>query len=530
MDADVVVIGAGHNGLVCAAYLARAGLDIVVLEARDTVGGCASTVDALGARVNICNCEHLTVRSLPLLDELDLARHGLDYLDVDPAQMSVSWDDPQPWFAFSDVGRTLDGLARTHPGEVEGYRRYVADAAPIARLVLEAGSAPPSALGLAGVAARSRGAGVARMLEWSRRSAAEVLDRYFSPSFSGPMLGGGPVVWGVSPMWPGTGVGAVAPVMKHLVPCGRPVGGSGALTDALAASAAASGARICTSTLVSAIGCEGGRVSTVSTSTGDVWRAAQVVVACDPRRAMVEWLSDPPASAAGMIDRWALTAPEPGYESKIDAVLDAEPRSTLVTEELAQALGVDPLDPTTMIAPSAAGSDWAHSASTRGEVAERPVLMANVPTHLDPSMAPPGRHVFSLEVLYTPYDLAGGWEGSSEPQRWLELYAETVEPGFLESIVDWRVMTPRRYETEFHMPRGHATSFAGGPVAALVGRTERERSRYVTPVDGLFLTGAATFPGAGVWGAAGRNAAHVVLAHAGRPARAARIRVGLPPS
>ena len=137
-------------------------------------------------------------------------------------------------------------------------------------------------------------------------------------------------------------------------------------------------------------------------------------------------------------------------------------------------------------------------------------MLVNAPTMLDPTMAPAGRHVFSLEVLFTPFSLAGGWTDSDEPRRWLELFAGLCEPGFLDSIVDWRAMTPDVYERDFHLPAGHATSFAGGPLAAF-RNPNPELTRYETAVDGLYLTGAATFPGAGVWGASGRNCAAVVL-------------------
>jgi phytoene dehydrogenase-like protein len=145
-----------------------------------------------------------------------------------------------------------------------------------------------------------------------------------------------------------------------------------------------------------------------------------------------------------------------------------------------------------------------------GKVLERPGMFLNVPTVLDPSMAPAGRHVLSLECLYTPYRLPGGWQDSTEPRRWLDQLAAIAEPGFLDGLGEWRAMTPDRYESEFHLPAGHATSFAGGPLAALLNK-QPELTRYETPVRGLYLTGAATFPGAGVWGASGRNAALTVL-------------------
>jgi phytoene dehydrogenase-like protein len=508
-DHDAIVVGAGHNGLICAAYLARAGLDVLVVEARDQVGGCASTVsvDALGARVNICNCDHLTFRTTPIADELGLADHGLRYLDVEPVQLSISWTGAEPWLFHHDVGATLQELRRAHPDQVDGYRRYLVAARPVAELVLELATTPPTipAVGQKLLDRRARGAG--RLLAWSRRTAVDVLRSFFtSEALLGPVLTTGPAVWGITGEHPRTGLAATGYTMKHVARVGRPEGGSGRLTDAVAASLTAAGGKVRCGTKVTAIVAEGERVRGVELDTGELVTAPRVVVACDPRRALVEWLRNPPLAAQPMINRWANRPITEGYESKVDAVI-AEP------PQLAGHSG--PMIPTAIVAPSVAGLAEAHRAMARGEVAAQPPLFVNVPSVLDPTMRVGSNgdtedHVLSLEVLGTPYVLNGGWPASREPERWLDLLAGLAQPGFREAIKRWRVMTPPAYERDFSLTRGHAPSFAGGPVAALVGR-DKELTRYATPVRGLFLTGAATFPGAGVWGASGRNAAQVIL-------------------
>lgn len=257
---DALVIGAGHNGLTCAAYLARSGLDVTVLEARPTVGGCASTVDAVGARVNICNCDHSLVRASGIVDDLDLGSFGLRYIDLDPALLSITIDGSAPWFAFHDLDRTLDALRLTHPGQVDAYRRYVDAAVPVARLMLGLASAPPTVGHVSRRLAGRAGVAAPRLLAWSRQSALSVLRRWFSAeALVAPVIAAGPAVWGVHPGTPGTGLGALGPAIRHLVPVGRPVGGSGALPRALADCATAHGASLRTGSEVVEILCEGAR-------------------------------------------------------------------------------------------------------------------------------------------------------------------------------------------------------------------------------------------------------------------------------
>ena len=506
-DVDAIVVGAGHNGLVAAAYLARAGRSTLLLEARADVGGTATSEAFAGAMVNVCSCDHVTFRTTPVIGELDLERHGLEYIEIDPAGAAVAWtDDPNavnPLVTWRDPEQTLDHLASQHPADLDGYRTYLRHAMPAVRMILDVATEPPTVRGLARAGLRRRFAGVPTVFRWSRRSAADVMRSYFSSDvLRGAAMVGGPMVWGISPETPGTGLGALGYAMRHVAHVGRPVGGSGRLPLALRRAFEEHGGTVRTGAKVAAILCDTDAVTGVRLEDGTEITAPVVVSAADPRRTFVEWLKNPPAGAAALVERWERATPEDGYESKIDAVLTEAPVVRGVDTSLASTL---------TLVPTLAEMDEAARLMASGGVIRRPGMFVNVPSLVDPTLAPPGRHVFSLEVLLTPYSHPGGWEASDEPQRWLELVAARCENDFLGSIEARRVMTPEVYEREFQLPRGHATSFAGGPLAAL-RNDDPELTHYETAVPGLYLTGAATFPGAGIWGASGRNCATVVLA------------------
>lgn len=480
----------------------------LLVEARTSVGGTASSEPFGGGTVNICNCDHITFRTTPVMEELSLAEHGLQYIDIDPASINMAWDGSPAWPTYHDVDRTIDALGRAYPREVAGYRRYLKAALPAVRLVMDAANDPPSFGGLSRKVIARRGHGLTTLLRWSRRSAADIMREFFTAdALRGPAMVSGPMVWGISPETPGSGLGALTYAMRHVGTVGRPVGGSGMVPTSLERSFRAAGGTVRLGTKVTAITCEGDGVRGVLLDDGTEVRASVVVSACNPHDTFLQWLRSPPPQAHGLIERWRSTPHHEGYESKIDAVIDRLPDLRAVNA----IDGLDePLVGTVMIAPTLAEIHRGAALMAQGAVLDRPGLFLNVPTVADPTMAPPGRHILSLEALYTPYGLRGGWDGSGEPRRWLEQLSTLAEPGLLDSIGEWRAVTPDRYERDFHLPAGHATSFAGGPLAALHS-AQPELTRYETPVSGLYLTGAATFPGAGVWGASGRNAALTVL-------------------
>ena len=521
----MIVVGGGHNGLICAAYLARAGIDTLLVEARSDVGGCASTVTDLEARFNICNCDHVMVRGMPVADELDLAAHGLRYLESEIGSIHQFHDGGTPWVSLHDRDAHLDALQQAYPAQVAGYRRYLADALPVAELALEMARTVPSLTGMLGVAGARRGAGAARLLQWSRMSLTDVMGRYFDDwHLVMPAVSSGPSVWGVPPSVPGTGLAAAIYATRHLIRGGRPAGGSGALTDAVRSSLEAAGGRVRCESMVDRLLLRDGAAVGVRLDDGTELTAGTVVAACDPQRVFVDWIDDVPASATRLVERYRSQPVQDGYESKVDVVLDGLPqwRDAALIDALVP--GADTLAPTTSISPSPADLARAHDLRAAGLVAERPTLLANVPTVLDPEMQPRAdQHVLSLEVLFTPYEHPGGWPGSSEPERWLDVLEGFLEPGSLR-VDRWRAMTPDRYEREFQMHRGHTPAYSGPPLSTLLGR-HRDVTRHRTAIAGLYLSGAATFPGAGVFGAPGRNTAAAVERDLRSASGAARRRV-----
>lgn len=539
-------MGAGHNGLICAAYLANAGIPTLIVEARPSVGGCASTEVALGgAAVNICNCDHAMIRSTPIAEELRLAEHGLRYLDVDPTYAYQHWDGGDTWFLFNDIERTIASLQHSYPDEVSNYRRYLKQALPAAQMVIEIGQDTPTPGTVArktAAKARTASKAVPTLLSWSKRSVGDVVRSFFSaPQLQSPVVSTGPSVWGLSPEFGGTGLGALGYAMRHAVQIGRPVGGSGALTDAVAGAFSAAGGQIRLNTKVVRILCDETRVVGVEVSGPDdnvdceEIYAPIVVVASDPRVAFVEWMGDVPTAAKAMIDRYRSMPVHDGYESKVDAVLSEPYLAKGMTKAVLGNVGLTEQQarhPSVVVAPTLGQMVHDYALQARGVVAERPQFFVQTPSALDPSVAsvlPAGSHVFSLEILWTPYELAGGWANTTEPQRWLKRVSDVVTTSsgrpFHDTVLDWRLMGPREYESQFFMHRGHAVAYAGTPITALLG-ANREQSRYETPIDGLFITGAATFPGAGIWGASGRNTASVILRSDRRWNRLARASAG----
>ncbi len=507
---DVVVVGSGHNALVAACYLAREGLDVEVVE-RDTVlGGAVSTVERWpGYLVDRGSSTHIMVRHTTILGELRLDECGLAYLDMDPWGFApFGPPDEQRAITFHvDLDRTCSSIADVcGERDAEAYRAFATDWGARNAAVFAAFQDVPTAGRLG---RHLWGAGKATDvggLEMSRQflqPGDQLLDEHFHDERLKTAL-----AWMGSQSGPpmhevGTAdlVGWTA--MLHRIAPGRAVGGSGALTVALAERLRRLGGTVRLGDGAAQITRSGDRVTGVRTDSGEHIAARAVVAGCHVLTTL-ELLGDETlltrattavrvGNGLGMVVRLATTA-LPNYPAKGDGSAYAAMQ---------------------LLAPSRAHLRAAYGEFSSGRAPTEPAVLVMTPTALDPSIAPPDRHVVTAWAQWHPYQLAdeSSWDdiGGREGDKIVE-QVEKAAPGFASSVEHVHVQTPLDLERELGLRRGNVMHVEMGLDAMFCYRPLPELAGYRTPVRGLYLTGASTHPGGGVFGASGRIAAGVVVA------------------
>jgi phytoene dehydrogenase-like protein len=509
-----LIIGAGHNGLVCAAYLARAGRKVLVLEAADTVGGAATTREfAPGFKVSaVAHLLHLLDPAIA--KELALARHGLDYAHRSLSSIALSLLD-SPLIINGDeiLGGTVSASDRS------AYRSYRARMQKFSGFIArQHARVPPrlafsswrDALPAAILALDLRRLGQRDMREFLRVATMNIYD-VLEDTFENPLLKGALALDGVlgARLGPRSGNTVYSALYRNSGAVdGRagafalPRGGMGAVTGALAAAARAAGVEIRCGSAVAQIIVKDGRAAGVRLAQGAEIAAECVISNADPRTTLLQLLGARHLEAE--FARRVQHLRTAGNAAKLHLALSGVP----------QFRGVDAaqLGERLLIAPDLEYIERAFNPAKYGEFSTQPVFEITVPTLHDPSLAPAGQHVVSAIVQYAPYELKGGWAAGkaaflAAAMELLERYA----PGLGQQVLHSELLTPADIEQQFHIAGGH---WHHGELALdqfMMLRPVPGAAQYAMPVDGLYLCGAGAHPGGGVMGNAGRNAARVVL-------------------
>jgi phytoene dehydrogenase-like protein len=518
---DAIVIGGGHNGLTTAAYLARAGWRILVLERRHVVGGAAVTEEVLpGYRFSVCSYVVSLLRP-EIIRDLDLARHGLEILPLDgtftPLHEGYLW-------RTNDHSHTLRELRRWSRSDAEAYEEYGRLMLEMARFVKPilsivppdpTGLDPRPLLPLAGLVrqfTRLPEDQRAVFVQLMTMSAADFLDQWFeTDALKATMSASGIIGTFLGIRSPGTAYVLLHHYMGEIDGAfrawGIPRGGTGAISEAIASAARAHGAQIRTEAPVARILVRGGRATGVALESGEEIEAGLVASSVDPHLTFLRFLEPDALEPAFLseIRRYTFR----GSSGKVNLALDGLPEFTSLPgpgEHLRGAIS---------ISPSIEYMERAYDDAKYGRYSRRPYVDIVIPTLVDPSMAPPGKHVMSCFVQYAPYQLAEG------PQAWdeqREAFGDSVvaaiaefAPGLPGLIVGRQVLTPLDLEREFGLTGGNIFQGELSLEQLFFNRPVPGWARYRTPLRGLWMCGSATHPGGGIMGAPGRLAALEIL-------------------
>ncbi len=511
-DYDYIVIGAGHNGLVCAAMLARAGRSVLVLEAGAEVGGAAASREfAPGFRVSAC-AHLLHLMPADLMRELKLAAHGLNFSA-----------ERMPTTALLPEGAALrvDALDPSHP-DAAAYADYARRMQRFAAALQPIMDAPPPRLGtpdwsdrwkLLRLGWQVRKLGRRDMRELLRIGGMNVHDlleeQFASEALKGALGFDAVLGSNFGPRSPGTVLTllyrlAAESAAGSTALC-QPTGGLGALSEALAGAAAAQGAVLRTAAPVAGILVAGDRAGGVQLESGELIAARNVVSSADPKTTLLKLLGAAHLDT-GFVRRVSHLRSR-GLAAKLHLALDGAPRFAGAPESAGQGRFI--------LSPSLGFLERAYNHAKYGEYSAAPALEITVPSVNDPGLAPPGKHVLSAIVQFAPYALKGGW--SDQKARFTERVLDALErvaPGLRASVLAAELLTPVDIEREFRIEGGH---WHHGELAFdqfFMVRPVPGAAQHATPLPGLFLCGAGCHPGGGVMGVAGRNAARRLLEEA----------------
>jgi phytoene dehydrogenase-like protein len=526
---DAIVIGAGHNGLTAAAYLARAGVRVLVLEAREQVGG-ATVTEELAPGVRVPALAHTVGRLRPsVARELELTRHGLA-LVAPEVRAFAPQPDGRAVVLWNDLGATVDALRDWSDEDATAYVELDRRVRTLARFLGELGDETPPEIGSPGFGDALLGLRLGRSFRGLGREDGRTILRVLAMAvadFVAESLDTDPLRATLA--WRGVRYTAMGPwsagttavlladsVGSESGAAGETVyarGGPSALAEALASAAREAGAEIRTGAGVTQVAADDGRVTGVVLDGGEEIAAPVVVSGIDPRQLLTR-LVDP--VTLGPERRWrAANIRTPGSVAKVNLVLDGLPEFPAAGGDARLLRG--------RIQVGTSGIDdmeRSFDPSKYGRLPETPVLEATIPSLVDPSLvaeAPDGTHVMSVVAQWMPsgLDMRAWSKLRDEVGDLVVRTLETVAPGIGSRVTARQVLTPADLEAGYGLTGGHPLHAEPALDSFFLWRPLLGWARYRMPVDGLYLAGSGAHPGGGVTGAPGRNAAREVLADKG---------------
>ena len=506
---DVAIVGGGHNGLVAAGYLAKAGARVVVLERRPFVGGAAITEEPWpGYRVNTFSYVTGLLRP-PIVHDLELRKFGYEPMLFDP-QAFCPFPDARSLTIWNDTQRTQREIGKFSRKDALAYPKFEEFWDGILELIDPLLLAPPVSLSeLVSTFPGTASEELVRSL--FLRSAQEFLDEWFESDPVKVAFATNAVIGEmVGPRTPGTAYVLahhnIGTLDGHRRVWGFSKGGMGRLTEAMARSAAHLGATIRTNATVRSVNVRDGRATGVTLATGEFVPARAVASNLDAQHTYLELV--PPEVLPPEVLRAVQRIRSRGAALKFNAALDGLPRFTAAPETPGphHAGAIE-------ICPSTEYLERAYDDGKYGRFSDRPFLDCEIQSVLDPSMAPPGKHVMTCFVQYAPYDLKGtSWDAfkPEAAERILDTLAEYA-PNIRDVVRAWQIVSPVDIERTLGMTGGNIFQGNLSPDQIFSFRPILGWSGYRTPLRGLYLCGSAAHPGGGVTGAPGHNAAAVIL-------------------
>jgi phytoene dehydrogenase-like protein len=520
-EKDIVIVGGGHNGLACAAYLAKAGLDVLVLEKRDVLGGAATTEEPWpGYRVSSAS---YVVSLMPprIVRELDLKRFGYEVSIVTPDYF-VPYPDGTSLTLWGDVTRDAENIARLSKADAEAYVRFDRYFDRVARLVKDLLFVVPPNLNIRDLPKWATTAG--RFRKWSGRdiheavrlftmSAADFLEEWFEDERVKGALATQAIIGGwCGPMTPGSAYVLmhhwIGEIDGHLGAWGWVKGGMGGLSNAMARAAEAAGAEIRTGAEVDRVAITAnGRAVGVALGDGSLIRAQRIVSCAHPVTTYLSLVGEErlPGDVVRDVKRYRSRS----GSVKLNLALSALPEFPSWDQEGEVHRGL------AAVSPSIEYLEKAWDDAKYGRMSEHPYVEVVFPTAHEPEgLAPKGKHVMLAFSQYGPYELRdGSWdEGGREEYaaRVLKALGEFA-PNLESSVEHLEVLAPRDIEERFGLIGGNIMQGELSPDQMFSFRPIPNYGDYRTPVAGMYLCGSGTHPGGGVMGVPGRNAASVIL-------------------